>query len=154
MKVILLQDVRGTGKKGSVVEVAEGYARNYLIPRKLARAASAGTLKALDHEKEAASSKAERLREEAKKTAERIEKVMVTVPAKAGGGGRLFGSVTAQDIADALWKQHRIKLEKRKIELDENIKTLGLQFVPVRLYHEVSTEIKVNVVEGRKGETG
>ncbi len=153
MKVVLTEDVRGTGRKGSIVEVAEGYARNYLIPRKLAKEASQGALRALHQEKEAASNRIDRLREEAVKMRDRIDKVMVTVYARAGEGGRLFGSITAQDIADALWKQHRIKLEKKRIELEENIKAMGLHFVPVKLYREISTEIRVNVVEERKGET-
>lgn len=152
MKVVLIQDVKGTGKKGSVVEVAEGFARNYLFPRKLAKEASAGVMKALEIEREAASNRAERLKAEARKTAEKVDQVMIKVTAKAGEGGRLFGSITAQDIADALWKQHHIRLDKKKIELEENIKTLGLHFVAARLYHDISTEIRVNVVEERKGE--
>ncbi|MGE5542737.1 MAG: 50S ribosomal protein L9 [Bacillota bacterium] len=153
MKVVLTEDVRGTGKKGSIVEVAEGYARNYLIPRKLAKPASEGTLKSLHLEKEAASNRIQRLMEDARKTRERIDGAMVTVAAKSGEGGRLFGSVTAQDISDALWKQHRIRLDKKKIVLVENIKAMGLHFVPVKLFHDISTEIRVNVVEERKGET-
>ncbi|NPV69972.1 MAG: 50S ribosomal protein L9 [Firmicutes bacterium] len=153
MRVILLQDVSGTGKKGAVVDVAEGYARNYLLPRRFAKEASVGSLKALETAREAASAREQRLVEEARKTAEKIKNVMVTVPARAGEGGRLFGSITSQDIADALWKQHRVKIEKRRIEPEENIKTLGLHFAQVRLYHEISTEIRVHVVEEKKGES-
>jgi large subunit ribosomal protein L9 len=153
VKVVLTCDVKGAGKKGSVVEVAEGYARNYLIPRGFAREASAGVLKALEHEREAASTRVERLRDEAKRTAERVTQVIVRIPAKAGEGGRLFGSVTSQDIADALWKQHRIKIDKKRIGLEENIKTLGLHFVPCKLYEGVAAEVRVNVVEERTGES-
>jgi len=152
VKVILLQDVAGTGKKGAVVDVAEGYARNYLLPRKLAKEASSGSLKALATEREAANAREQRLANEARKTADRIKNVMVVIPAKAGEGGRLFGSVTTQDVADALWKQYRVKIDKKRIELEENIKTLGLHFAQVRLYHDISAEIRVHVVEEKKGE--
>mgnify|MGYP005856362567 CR=1 FL=1 len=152
MRVILLQDVSGTGRKGAVVDVAEGYARNYLLPRRLAKEASSGSLKALEIEREAAEAREQRLIDEARKTADKIKNAMVTIPARAGEGGRLFGSITSQDIADALWRQHRVRIPKRKIEPEGNIKTLGLHFAQVRLYHDISTEIRVHVVEEKKGE--
>ena len=151
MKVILLQDVRGTGKKGTVVDVAEGFFRNYLLPRGLAKEASAGGLRALEHEKQTAEARNDRLVQEARRTAERLSKVTVHVSARAGEGGRLFGSVTAQDIADALWSQHKVKLDRRKIELEGNIKSLGLYVVTVHLFKDISAELRVHVSKERKG---
>ena len=125
MKVILQQDVRGKGKKGQMIEVSDGYARNYMLPRKLAVEATADNVNTMRMNDKAQQEKRQREREEAFQIANRMKELTVTVYAKGGGAGRLFGSVTTQEIADALEKEHGIALDKRKIVLDEPIKTTG-----------------------------
>lgn len=149
MKVILQADVKALGKKGELVEVAEGYARNFLIPRGLAKIATDSNLKSLAAEKTQAAAKAKRELEEAQKTGARLAQAGITIPAKTGGGGRLFGSVTALDIVAAVKKATGIELDKRKIVLDEPIKTLGVYKVPVRVHPQVSVELDVRVVEAQ-----
>lgn len=149
MKVILLSDVKGLGKKGELVEVAEGYARNFLIPRGLAKAATQSNLKSLAAEKSQAEAKAKRELEEAQKTAALLEKTNVAIHAKIGDSGRLFGSVTALDIVDAVKKAVGVELDKRKIELDEPIKMLGEYRVQVRVHPKVHAQLTVRVVEAQ-----
>lgn len=149
MKVILLSDVKGLGKKGDLVDVAEGYARNFLVPRGLAKVATDSNLKSLAAEKSQAAAKAKRELEEAKRAAELLEKTPVTITAKTGGTGRLFGSVTAQDIADSVKKASGVELDKRKIELDEPIKNLGEYQVAVRVHPQVTAKLHVRVVEAQ-----
>lgn len=149
MKVILMSDVKALGKKGDLVEVAEGYARNFLIPRGLAKEATAANLKALETEKTHAKAKAQRELAEAKKTAEVLEKTSIVIPAKTGDSGRLFGSVTALDIVQAVKKATGVELDKRKIDLDEPIKMLGEYRVQVKVHPEVSAQLTVRVVEAQ-----
>ncbi|HEU5138748.1 MAG TPA: 50S ribosomal protein L9 [Bacillales bacterium] len=148
MKVILLADVKGKGKKGEVAKVSDGYARNYLFPKKLAEEATSGNLNALKvqekkerKQEEAEKAKAEQLKEE-------IEKMTVEISAKSGEGGRLFGSVTSKQIGQELKKQG-IKVDKRKIELDDPIRALGYTKVPVKVHQEVTAVVNVHVVEGK-----
>ncbi|MDR1064801.1 MAG: 50S ribosomal protein L9 [Oscillospiraceae bacterium] len=148
MKVILQQDVRDHGKKGQLVEVSDGYARNFLIPRKLATAATNDNLNAMRQQEESRKRKAERERAEALETAAGLEELIVRVTAKAGAAGRLFGSVTSAEISDALLKQHGVTVEKNKLVLDENIKSFGSYAVKCKLGHEVSGVINVIVTEG------
>jgi large subunit ribosomal protein L9 len=145
VKVILKEDVKTLGKKGATVEVSEGYARNFLMPKGLAVEASTGALKVLAQEKQAVENRKAREEADAKALAAKIEKASVTIVAKIGEGGKLFGSVTAKDIADALQKSAKLSVDKRKIELEEPIKTLGSYEVPVRLHPQVSTVLKVKV---------
>ena len=140
MKVILQQDVRGQGKKGQLVEVAEGYARNFLLPRKLAVPATADAVNTM------------KLREKAKKAeaeaiAERLKNAPVKVTARAGANGKLFGAVTSKEVSDALQAQHGIELAKQKIVLDEPIKAFGSYELKAKLGYEVSGTIYVMVVE-------
>jgi large subunit ribosomal protein L9 len=145
VKVILKEDVKTLGKKGATVEVSEGYARNFLMPKGLAVEASTGALKVLAQEKQAVENRKAREEADAKALAAKIEKASVTIVAKIGEGGKLFGSVTAKDIADALQKSTKLSVDKRKIVLEEPIKTLGSYEVPVRLHPQVSTVLKVKV---------
>ncbi|MFN7251992.1 MAG: 50S ribosomal protein L9 [Anaerobacillus sp.] len=147
MKVIFLQDVKGKGKKGEVKNVSEGYARNFLLPNKLAAEANAGNLKTLEVKKQGEEKRAEELLNEAKAYKEDLEKLTVEIKAKSGEGGRLFGAVTSKQIADTLGAMKK-KVDKRKIELDEPIRALGFTNVPIKLHPEVTATIKVHVIEG------
>jgi large subunit ribosomal protein L9 len=147
MKVILLEDVKGLGKKGDLVNAKDGYARNFLFPKGLALEATKSSLKTLEEKKAAEKMKKAEESEKALKLKEKIDKVSVEIKGKAGEGGRLFGSITSKDIADALNKQYKIKIDKRKIMLDENIKTIGTVVVEVRVYPEVIASLRVRVVE-------
>ncbi len=148
MKVVLLQDVKGQGKKGDIINVAEGYARNFLLPRKLAVEASEAKLKEISQQKAAQERKKIREEEEARAAAARLEGVRVRVPTRVGEGGKLFGAVSSKDIAESLAQQHRIDLDKKKIVLKEPIKTLGDHPVTVKLHPSVQATVTV-VVESR-----
>lgn len=145
MKVILIKDVPKLGKNGQVVEVADGYARNYLIPRGLAIEASAANLKRLQERHDAESRRAERELAEARETARRLEGRTVTIRMRAGEQGRLFGSVTSQHVAEAL-RGLGIEVDRRRIALEDPIRQVGSYRVPVRLHPQVTVEIGVNVV--------
>ena len=147
MKVILLQDVRGQGKKGELVTVSDGYARNFLFPRKLAQEATADNVNTMRMNDKAKREKEQRAREEAAELSARLRELTLTVWAKGGGAGRLFGSVTSQEIADALKEQEQIELDTRKIVIDEPIKTVGLYTVKVKLGFEINAPLKVEVKE-------
>ena len=146
MKVIFLKDVKGQGKKGEVKEVAEGYARNFLIPRGLVTPASDSNLKQLAQQNKAEQKKKQQEKEEAEKLAKKLEELTVEFRAKTGEGGRLFGSITGKHIAEELEKKN-ISIDKRKIQLDEPIRTLGVTFVPVKVHPEVTAKLKVQVLE-------
>lgn len=147
MKVILLSDVKNLGRKGATVEVAEGYGRNFLIPRGLAVEATAGNLKTAAVQEEHRKRKYAQEVAEAKALAARLGELTVKIHAKTGDKGRLFGSVTGQDIAAGLQKQHGIKIDRRRIELKEPIKQLGTYTVTVRVHPEASADIQVHVTE-------
>jgi large subunit ribosomal protein L9 len=146
MKVIFLQDVKGQGKKGEIKDVAEGYARNFLIPRGLAQAATEGALKSIGQMKAAENKRKEKAREEAQALAAKLADMTLVIKAKAGENGRLFGAVTNKQIAEELEKQG-FRIDKRQIELDEPIRTLGVTRVTLRLYPEVKGELNVHIVE-------
>ena len=145
MKVILLDDVPKVGRRGEVRDVADGYARNYLIPRKLALTATAGNLNNLEHLKRQQEAKAARLRADAEAVRARIEALVCEASRQASDEGKLFGSVTAQDLADFL-ESHGIKVERRRILIEEPIKALGETQVPIRLHPEVTAHLRVNVI--------
>lgn len=147
MKVILLKDVKGLGKKGSVVNVKDGYARNFLLPRGVAKEATEGNLKVLKEQEAAREIKRKEELEKAKKLAEKISSISVKIQGKAGANGKLFGSITTKDIANALNKQHKIKIDKKKIMLKDNIKALGITIVDVKVYPSVVAKLKVEVSE-------
>ena len=147
MKVILQQDVKGQGKKGQMVEVSEGYARNFLLPRKLAIAATADAINTMNLKEKARKAEEARQKAEAEATAEKLKECMVKLTAKAGDGGRLFGAVTSKEIADALQAQHGIAIPKTKIVQDEPIKAFGGYELKVKLGYEVTGTLKVVVAE-------
>lgn len=147
MKVIFNQDVRGQGKKGEMKEVSDGYARNYLLPRKLASEATPDMINAFKLKEKAKKAQMEREKAQAEENAKRLEGIQVTISARAGQGGRLFGAITSQEISDALRKQHGIEIEKNKIVQSEPIKSFGSFEVKAKLGYEVSGKISVLVVE-------
>jgi large subunit ribosomal protein L9 len=145
MKVILLDDVQKVGRRGDVRDVSDGFARNFLIPKKLALNATEGNLKNLDHIKKQANAKADRIKGDADAVRARIEALTYEERRQASEEGKLFGSVTSQDLVDFLGK-HGIKVERKRVQLDEPIKSLGESSVPVRLHAEVVAQLKVSVV--------
>ena len=147
MKVIFNQDVRGQGKKGELKDVSDGYARNYLLPRKLASEATPDMLNAFKRKEKAKKAQMEREKAQAEENAKRLEGVMVTISARAGQGGRLFGAITSQEISDALKEQHGIEIEKNKLVQSEPIKSFGSFEVKCKLGYEVSGKISVLVTE-------
>lgn len=147
MKLILLQDVKGQGKKGDIIEASDGYARNFLMPRKLAVPATADVLNAKKIADEAAARRMKLEKEAAQKLAEELKDMPVHIKAKSGAGGRLFGSVTAKEIAEEMQRQHKVEIQKNKIVLEETIKNFGTYQVKVKLYPEVVGTVKVVVEE-------
>ena len=147
MKVILLQDVKGKGKKGQMLEVSDGYARNYMLPRKMAVEATADNINTKRMTDKATQERQQREREEAFSISERMKDMVVTVRAKGGGAGRLFGSVTTQEIAEAIKKQEGIDIDKRRIVLEEQIKTVGEYTVKCKLGYEITAQLKLKVEE-------
>jgi large subunit ribosomal protein L9 len=145
MKVILLDDVAKVGRRGDVRDVSDGYARNFLIPKKLALSATAGNLKNLDHIKKQQEAKADRIKVDAETLRGRIEALVYEERRQASEEGKLFGSVTSQDVTDFLSAQG-LKIERRRVHLDEPIKALGESTVAIRLHPEVTAQLRVNVV--------
>jgi large subunit ribosomal protein L9 len=146
-QVILLQDVEQVGEKGSVVDVSKGYARNFLIPRKLAAPATKGALAEAERRQAAADKALAEATSKAQESAAALNKTVLTIAHQAGEDGRLFGSVTAQDIADAISEARGITIDKRKIQLDEPIKTVGTHSVVVEVSDGVTATVKTMVVE-------
>ena len=147
MKVILMQDVKAQGKKGDVVNVSDGYAKNFLFPKGLAREASNKNMTELKGQQNAAMYKHNVEEDKAKSTAAQMKTITVTVKAKAGENGKLFGSITSKDVAEELLKQTKIEIDKRKIDIGDGIKTLGEHTVKVNLFSSVLGEFVVKVVE-------
>ncbi len=147
MKVILQQDVRGQGKKGQMVEVSDGYARNFLLPRKLAVPATAENVNTMRQQEKARKAQEAAEKAEAEALAKRLEGIMVKVSAKAGEGGRLFGAVTAKEISDCLAQQHGLNIAKTKLVLDEPIKACGGYQIKAKLGYEVTGTVNVVVAE-------
>nr|WP_300003986.1 50S ribosomal protein L9 [Tissierella sp.] len=145
MKVILLEDVKGLGKKDEMVTAKTGYARNFLLPKGAAIEATAANLKKWKDEMKNKEKNQKQEKDQAMDLKAKLEKVTVELKSKAGEGGRLFGSITTKDIGEALKKQHKIEVDRRKIELKDNIKTAGVTVVEVRVYPEVTADLKVNV---------
>lgn len=147
MKVILLQDIKGKGKKGQMLEVSDGYARNYMLPRKMAVEATADNINTKRMTDKATQERQQREREEAFAISEKMKDMVVTVRAKGGGAGRLFGSVTTQEISEAIKAQEGIDVDKRRIVLDEQIKTVGDYTVKCKLGYEITAKLKLRVEE-------
>ena len=147
MKVVLNQDVKGTGKKGQTVEVSDGYARNFLLPKKLAVPANADNMNKMIMQDKAKKAQMEAEKAEAQATAEKLKELMVKIPAKAGAGGRLFGAVTSKEISEALAEQHQVEIAKTKLVLDEPIKACGGYQIRAKLGYEVVGTVNVMVAE-------
>ena len=146
MKVILKADIKGVGKKNEIINASDGYARNFLFPKQLAVEANNENLKKLQAQKESNQYKKDIEKEEANRIAEKMSRIMVKITVKAGENGKIFGGVSSKDIADNLEKQHTIKIDKKKIDLKEPIKSLGIHIVEVRLYDGVIGKLKVDVI--------
>ena len=147
MKVIFLKDVKGRGKKGEVKTVAVGYAQNFLLKQGLAIEATPGNIKSLDNQKKKEQQAVEEELTEASKLKAEIEKLTVELTAKSGEGGRLFGSITSKQIADEMKKTHKIKVDRRKFEMEDAIRSLGVTKVPIKLHQKVTATVTVNVKE-------
>lgn len=147
MKVIFLKDVKGQGKKGQVKEVSEGYATNFLLPRGLVRPATEGNVKTLENQAAAEQRRKDNEKEEAQQLGKKLDELTLTMKAKAGEGGRLFGAITSKQIAETLAATQGISIDKRKIELGEPIRHMGLFQVSVKLHTEVKATLKVQVTE-------
>ena len=148
MKVILQQDVKGQGKKGQLVEVSEGYARNFLLPRKLAIEATTDAINTLNLKEKARKAEEARQKAEAEEISKKLKECPVKLTAKAGNGGKLFGAVTTKEISDGLKKQYNIDIPKQKLVLDEPIKSFGTYQVKAKLGFEINGTVSVTVSEG------
>ncbi|WP_138494338.1 50S ribosomal protein L9 [Paenibacillus pinistramenti] len=147
MKVIFLKDMKGQGKKGEIKEVSEGYAQNFLLPRGIVKPATDGNVKSQEMQSQSEQKRKAQEKEEAIALGKKLEETTVNLKAKAGEGGRLFGAITSKQVAEALEKEHGIKIDKRKIEMHDPIRTLGVTQVPVKLHPDVKSAMKVHVVE-------
>lgn len=147
MKVLLLADVKGQGKKDQIVEVSDGYARNFLFTKKLAVPADAKVMSEAKSKEEAKQFKLKEEKAAAKALADKIGTLTVKITASSGADGRLYGSVTSKDIAEKLKEQHKIDIDKRKLVLNDNIKAYGTYEIEVKVYPEVSAKLKVMVCE-------
>ena len=145
MKVILLQDIQGTGKKDQIIEISDGYARNYLLPRKMAKEATSEAVNSLQKSREADKHRQEVRRQEAEVKARALKGKVIQLEVRGGENGKLFGSVTTDQIAAALKAQHDVDIDRRKLELEEPIKTAGQFFVNVKLVAGIATRMIVNV---------
>lgn len=147
MKVVLLQDVKDLGKKGELVNASDGYSRNFLFPRKLAVEATSGKLKEIEDKKSSQRNKKEMELKAAKELADKLSKTEISFKTKAGENGKLFGSITAKDVADAIKAQQKIEIDKKKIVLRDALKALGTYQVEIKVYPEVSAKVNIKVVE-------
>lgn len=146
MKVILVQDIKSVGKKGQIIDASDGYARNFLLPKKLAVVADATNLNELKTKQDANKYKRDMTMASAKELAEKMKNFELIFKMKAGGNGKAFGSVTAKDIADELNKKYFVEVDKKKVCLDEAIKALGVYNIEIKLFEGISGVIKVNVI--------
>ncbi len=146
MKVILLTDIKGVGKKDQIINASDGYARNFLLPRKMAVEANNENLAKLKSKNESKAYKKEMDIKEAKAVKEKMEKILIKMQVKAGGNGKIFGGVTAKEIAETLKKEYSIEIDKKKVLLPETIKNLGTFTVDVKLYEGIIAKLKIDVI--------
>ncbi len=146
MKVILKIDIKGVGKKDQVINAADGYARNFLFPKNLAVEANAENMSKLKAKKDSNAYKKTQEKEEAKKIADKLSKILLKIPVKAGENGKIFGGVSAKEISDLLKEEYKIEVDKKKIELKETIKTLGIRNITIKLYEGVVGSLKIDVI--------
>ena len=148
MKVILLDNIKGVGKKDEVINASDGYARNYLIPKKLAVEANAENMSKLNNKKEAANYRKDVEKQNAEELAKKLKGIMLKIKVKAGENGKIFGGVTAKEISENLKSQYNFDIDKKKIELKETIKTLGSFNVSVKLFEGITASVRVEVISG------
>ena len=146
MKVILTQDIKGTGKKDQIINTSDGYARNFLFPKNLAVEANVENMAKLKSKQQANAYKKDQEKEEAKKLAEKMGKIMLTLSVKVGENGKVFGGISSKEITEALQKTHKITVDKKKIDMKDTIKELGTKIIRIKLYEGVIAELKVNVI--------
>ena len=146
MKVILLENIKGVGKKDEIITANDGYARNFLFPKKLAIEANNENLAKLKSKQESIAHKKETEKQEAEELSKKLEKIILKIEVKAGENGKIFGGVTAKEISEQLEKQYGFKIEKKKIEVKETIKTIGIFNIDLKLYEGVSGKLKVHVI--------
>ena len=149
MKVILKADIKGVGKKDEVINASDGYARNFLLPKNLAVEANAENMSKLKAKNESKAYQKEQEKDAAKKVAEKLSKIQLKIKVKAGENGKIFGGVSSKEIADNLEKEYNIKVDKKKVDLQETIKTLGVRTVEIKLYEGVIGKVKVDVIGDR-----
>jgi large subunit ribosomal protein L9 len=147
MKVILLEDVKNVGKKGTIINAKDGYARNFLFPKNLAIEATDVNLKNLENAKKQKEAKEKEILEEAKRLEEKLMQITIVIKTKTGENGKLFGSITTKELAEILEKDHGFEFDKKKLELDDTIKSVGEYFVKVKLHPTVNAKVKVIVTE-------
>ena len=148
MKVILLDNIKGVGKKDEVINASDGYARNYLIPKKLAVEANAENMSKLNNKKEAANYRKDVEKQNAEELAKKLKAIMLKIKVKAGENGKIFGGVTAKEISENLKSQYNFDIDKKKIELKETIKTLGSFNVSVKLFEGITASLRIEVISG------
>lgn len=146
MKVILKADIKGVGKKDQVINASDGYARNFLFPKNLAVEANAENMSKLKAKQDSNAYKKSQEKEEAKKIAEKLSKILLKIPVKSGENGKIFGGVSAKEISDLLKEEYKIEVDKKKIELKETIKTLGVRTITIKLYEGVIGNLKIDVI--------
>ena len=146
MNVILKEDIKGVGKKNEIINASDGYARNFLLPKNKAVEANAENMSKLQAQKDATQYKKDVEKEEAKKVADKMSKITIKIKVKAGENGKIFGGISSKEIAENLENQHSIKVDKKKVELKEPIKTLGVHTVEIKLYDGVMGKVKVDVI--------
>ena len=146
MKVILKADIKGVGKKDQVINASDGYARNFLFPKNLAVEANKENMSKLKAKQDSNAFKKSKEKEEAKKIAEKLSKIQLKIPVKAGENGKIFGGVSAKEIAELLKENYKIEIDKKKIELKETIKTLGARTIQIKLYEGITGNLKIDVI--------
>ncbi len=146
MKVILKADIKGVGKKDEVINASDGYARNFLLPKNLAVEANAENMSKLKSKQDANAYKKGQEKEEAKKTADKLSKILLKVPVKSGENGKIFGGVSAKEISELLKSEYKIDIDKKKIEVKETIKTLGTRTITIKLYEGIVGSLKIDVI--------
>lgn len=146
MKVILLDNIKGVGKKDEVINASDGYARNYLLPKKLAVEANTENMSKLKARNDSKEYKKDLEKQDALKISEQLKGILLKIKVKSGENGKIFGSITAKEISDELKKQYKIEIDKKKIELEESIKTLGVVKVRIRLYEGIYGELRIDVI--------
>ena len=148
MKLILLENVKGVGKKDEIINANDGYARNFLLPKKLAVEANNQNLAKLKSKQESTEHKKMTEKQEAEELSKKLEKIILKIQVKAGENGKIFGGVTAKEIAEQLQKQHNFKVDKKKIDLKETIKQTGMFTIDLKLYEGVNAKLKIHIIGG------